>query len=317
MTSDEDETTTSREGRRTPRVHVRGRMSRTIVRMALVAGFAVAAVAVVSAPASAAPPPLRANSQNRPLLLIHGYAFGTSGFNCASYWGAARTALGDWGWTRSAITTIGYYDANTNCNAMIRDGSGANHEVPIASLGFDLAWWIYNNHSQYGRSVDIIGHSMGGLVARMALTGDQDNWPGWPPYVYVEDVATLGTPHGGLLAAALCPTKQCVDMRTNSELLLRLRQNAQSTSGTDWTLIGADSDEVVSTGSATSSSAGHKLDYDYRSGLNHAGLRSHDLNAINFKLSFWNFYGPGWERHTAGASPLRAARNAVYYWHDW
>ena len=81
-------------------------------------------------------------------------------------------------------------------------------------------------------------------------------------------------------------------MMPDSAFLKRTAQNAQSTSGTDWTLIGSDSDEVVSTGSALAMTAGHKLDFDLRSGLTHSGLLNHDVNAINFKLYFWNYYDP-------------------------
>ena len=286
---------------------------RTLLRTTLVAAVAAASIGVIATPAAAAPPPVRADSQSRPVLLIHGYAIG-SGHDCNSYWGQAKSWLPAWGWT-GTIYTVGYYEANRNCNAVIRRG---NHEVPIESLGFDLAWWIYNNHSQYGRAVDIIGHSMGGLVARAALTGDQQNWSGWPPYVYVEDVATLGAPHGGKAWwTSPCWTRQCQDMMPDSAFLKRTAQNAQSTSGTDWTLIGSDSDEVVSTGSALAMSAGHKLDFDLRSGLTHSGLLNHDVNAINFKLYFWNYYDPRWIRHTTGSSPLRAARNAIYSWSQW
>jgi hypothetical protein len=38
---------------------------------------------------------------------------------------------------------------------------------------------------------------MGGLVIRSALLIVQRNTPGWPPYLYVEDVITLATPHKG------------------------------------------------------------------------------------------------------------------------
>ena len=126
---------------------------RTLLRTTLVAAVAAASIGVIATPAAAAPPPVRADSQSRPVLLIHGYATG-SGHDCNSYWGQASRGCPR-GAEQGTIYTVGYYEANRNCNAVIRRG---NHEVPIESLGFDLAWWIYNNHSQYGRAVDVIGH---------------------------------------------------------------------------------------------------------------------------------------------------------------
>jgi triacylglycerol esterase/lipase EstA (alpha/beta hydrolase family) len=48
---------------------------------------------------------------------------------------------------------------------------------------FKLGWEIYNRYSRYGIAVDVVGHSMGGLVIRAMLTGNQRHLSGWAPYV--------------------------------------------------------------------------------------------------------------------------------------
>ncbi|WP_443030951.1 PGAP1-like alpha/beta domain-containing protein [Streptomyces sp. CB02400] len=41
---------------------------------------------------------------------------------------------------------------------------------------------MYKNDSRYGWSVDLVGHSMGGLIIRAALTGTERHMEGWPPF---------------------------------------------------------------------------------------------------------------------------------------
>ncbi|MFJ2591339.1 esterase/lipase family protein, partial [Streptomyces sp. NPDC087538] len=50
-------------------------------------------------------------------------------------------------------------------------------------------------YSAKGQTVDLVGHSMGGLIIRAALAGYAKGDPTWPDTLYVEDVVTLGTPH--------------------------------------------------------------------------------------------------------------------------
>ena len=44
--------------------------------------------------------------------------------------------------------------------------------------------------------MDIVAHSMGGLIARVALLGSAQGWEGFPPKLDVNNVVTLSTPHG-------------------------------------------------------------------------------------------------------------------------
>jgi hypothetical protein len=54
----------------------------------------------------------------------------------------------------------------------------------------------------FGRTVDVVGYSMGGLIIRGAITGTRNppSGQGWPPYIYAEDVRRLATPHDGTAA---------------------------------------------------------------------------------------------------------------------
>ena len=61
-------------------------------------------------------------------------------------------------------------------------------------------------------TVDLVAHSMGGLVCRLAL---QDE----PTRARVRKLVTLGTPHGGTHAARFLATQSALALRPDSELL--------------------------------------------------------------------------------------------------
>jgi Putative serine esterase (DUF676) len=152
------------------------------------------------------------------------------------------------GRTTKPLVTFGLYDRSSNCtvyaynptfvqNGGTRD-SHFGRNIPASSssdlyafssdksirhLGYRLAWFIYNNYSKNGKSVSIVGHSMGGLVARYAVGQVSGNNPDFPPFLYVRGLAMLGSPNGGSIWAGACllasPVKQCSEMAVGSTLL--------------------------------------------------------------------------------------------------
>lgn len=66
-----------------------------------------------------------------------------------------------------------------------------------------------------GARIDVVAHSMGGLVTRYALeTSDIAR--------HIDTLLTLGTPHHGTYAARYAATAQTIDLRPNSEVLQTL-----------------------------------------------------------------------------------------------
>jgi len=63
--------------------------------------------------------------------------------------------------------------------------------------------------------VDLVAHSLGGIVARLAIS-DHDLAPS------VKTLITLGTPHKGTYAARYANTKMLRDIRPDSDLIKRL-----------------------------------------------------------------------------------------------
>jgi hypothetical protein len=287
------------------------------VRRKLLALAALAVAGLLMLPANAgaaqaAAGPKRNDSATEPVYFIHGFDPSRSGggYNCASYWKNATTAFRNGGW-KGRLITFGYYRTDRGCTVEYP----GTRSTSLATVGQKLAWDIYNKYSRRGQSVDVVAHSMGGLVIRSALTQVQRKARGWPPYLYVEDVATIATPHAGTNWARLCTPTQCRDMRPGSAFLTSLYENPQSRQGTDWTLIAADDDDVVSTGSALGMKAGHKVRYAKGQGLEHDRVADRASGSLNMR--YWNYYSNGWTGWHKGAAPVIVTKNALYYWWRW
>jgi len=282
--------------------------------------------------ASAAP--ARNNSQNEPVYFVHGLDLSpTPWHDCNGYWGAAMNKFRALGWT-GRLHPVAYYAKDTSCTENgniqnVRIASG-NNLTSIKEYGRQLAWEIHDRYSKNERSVDIVAHSMGGLVARAAITGTAEaaiirdrrtrEQGGWPPRIYVEDVVTIGTPHNGTQGwASVCSffTVVCNQMLPGSTFLNWLADNAQADGGTDWTMIGTEDDHFVPVASATidSGGAGHYVWYYDEQPLEH----SQQTNNVSgtFPNSYWNYYDRTWRYQATGQNIITTAKNASYYWSDW
>jgi len=271
--------------------------------------------------ALAAKAPKRADGLTEPIYWVHGIDWrGAASADCKQ-WNAAISRYKSLG-AKGAQRTVAYYTKDKNCNTRI--GKFPNHSGNLDDIGKALAWDIYNRYTKKNKSVDAVGHSMGGLIIRAAITGVQKKLKGWPPRLYVEDVVTISTPHTGSKLAFGCGG-QCNDLIPGSSFLKWLSKNPQSTQGTDWTLIGAGDDDAVDWKSAVSTnsksagwmSAGHKVVFRSGQGLEHGKIYKIISTRRAYKLRYWNFYRNTWITQTTGASPVIVARNANYYWRTW
>jgi len=233
-----------------------------------IAGLSVVFSLALVAPTSGASTPAA-----RPVYFIHGWNLNEN-TDCASTWGTMMQTFRTWALddhlalAQVPFHTVGYYHGDKNCNTPI-DASGDHSKVPgpqvalagtqphregshtintpIEHLAYHLAWNIYNTYSSRGQPIDVVAHSMGGLLIRYALAATDRGVAGFPPYLLVEDVVTLGTPHGGSRAFA-GPLIQVAEMKPGSSLLKSLEKrgfNPQGMGGTDWTAVGSDDDTVV------------------------------------------------------------------------
>ncbi|MGW9590300.1 esterase/lipase family protein [Streptomyces chartreusis] len=257
-------------------------------------------------PASAAP--ARSNGSANRVIFIHGFAPGGE-HDCSEYFRSARTHFANKGW-QGNLLTFGYYAGNTNCSYNYR----GSRDKSLNTVAKVFANYVHDNYSRRNIKVDVVAHSMGGLVVRAALHHTALGTPGFPDRLYIEDVATLGTPHGA--TDFPCPNmwQQCLDMEPGSPFLRSLPNtmpNSRRTGmGTDWTTVSSFDDAIVSEGSGIAGSAQHEVQYD--DGIGHNELRT--IRSGRYKSRIKHAArGNAWSSWTQRVSPVEQARLAVLF----
>lgn len=314
-----------------------------ITRCAAACAVVIATAATAATPAEAArralstkakPRPAttaRSDNRSKPVLFVHGLdAFGTAGNDCAATFGSMVNTLRAWGYT-GTLATIRYYHGDTNCTTTL-DAAGSHSsfyqrtdahqngshdmDADIRHLAYHLAWTIYNTYSSKGVAVDLVGHSMGGLIVRSMLRYNQENNASFPPYLYVEDVVTLGTPHSGSGYASWCPwAYECQQMATGSAYLNDIStygKNPQGDGGTDWTNVGSYSDGYVSQTSATAMDANHKVRYLSSMGVGHSDFMHRTSDARDADVEYYD-RGTPWYAWYDAPHPVRWSDFALAY----
>ena len=201
----------------------------------------------------------------RPLLLVHGHE-ADSGVSCNDTWKGLMANYRGFGYT-GQFRTIKYYKNDTTCDTYYGGGSApwissATSDTPIEYISKKLAWYIYNSWTSRGIGVNIVAHSMGGLIVRYAIDKVERKTPGFPPKIIAPSVVTFGTPHDGIWlgpGTIGCEwfggdTDQCRQMDKSSEFIEYLRDNAPNPQGlyrTWWSVAGSFADYTVDERSAT------------------------------------------------------------------
>ena len=149
-----------------------------------------------------------------PVLLVHGYIHNRSAFLAMS-----RVLK------RAGFRYVDGFNYNALSDGIPQSAArlGAEVERVIAATGADR--------------VIIVGHSMGGIVARYYVQelGGEDT---------VDTVVTLGSPHGGTYASYLGLGEATAQLRPRSSLLQRLDESARP-SGVRWLAYWSDLDVFV------------------------------------------------------------------------
>lgn len=88
-----------------------------------------------------------------------------------------------------------------------------------AELRRFIAQVVEVNQLVPGAQIDIVAHSMGGLVTRLALQDEKTS-------ARVHTLVTLGTPHHGTHAARFCGGLKTTELRRDSDLMAQLASDA-------------------------------------------------------------------------------------------
>ncbi len=284
----------------------------------------------------------RTDNRAKDVWFVHGLDWvGESGVDCAATFAEMKRRFREWGFT-GAWGTTGYYHGDTNCSRLdghgyhtvhwgdLRDHKNGSHTswTSIRHLAYHFAWQLWNNAGRYNETVDIVTHSMGGLIARYALTLTEEGHPEFPPYLFVEDVVTLGTPHGGARWAAWgCVVTQCEEMRAGSRLLQDLENgfgwHPDTWVATDWSTYGSDDDDAVAADRAAATAddrspihdymgSCHKTWYMESSNIEHDEFRTASSSADSADVYRYDCNnGGGWAKDYYSQWPVRRAARAL------
>jgi triacylglycerol esterase/lipase EstA (alpha/beta hydrolase family) len=204
------------------------------------------------------------------IVFVHGYIAGSCpGMDAVKFWGGLERFFAVVGGVPAQdMATVSYYkcdidgydiagDNSTHNNPFVlssgRPRSGVTQNASIDRLSRNLAWFVFSNYTSQSLTVNLVGHSMGGLIIREALQHVQAHDPAYPPSLRVAHVVTISSPFGGLVWPG-CNDVQCKQFAPGSAYLKRLWANPypQGAGGTKWTSIGSLGCDIVSARSAIS-----------------------------------------------------------------
>ena len=281
--------------------------------------------------AAADPGDKDAADKDADILLVHGY-----GSNCAAMDKAKNYFKGDDGNQRDhdgAVKTLGYYanEKKSDCTDTFKDDATTNTDIQYVAQ--DLAWYVYDHYTKHGKPVNIVAHSMGGLVTRVALLGSGQHWddPNFPDQrLNVPNAVTLSTPHQGISQADKHNTDQWQQMNPDSSFMKRLQRDDSELDGrwncggpgpctTDWTLVGSSEDSTVSydSGIDKGNPAHKKFGYqaaDDAGEVTHGNIR--ELDSGRYDLRYWHSGGHPTHETEDGWAPLKTAYEAATHRDD-
>ncbi|MFC4045712.1 esterase/lipase family protein [Dactylosporangium siamense] len=268
------------------------------------------------------PAPARGDGRANAVYFVHGFNW-KAGTSCSSTWDPAMAALRARGWT-GEMHTVGYYADDTGCTDQFASG---HTWTSIADLAQQVAWGIYNNQSRYGRKVDVVTHSMGGLILRYAVTAVEQRRSGFPPLLYIEDAVTIAPPNAGTWWTTFCDwyNTQCVEMLPTSNFLPTLGTDPQSAMNTDWTEIFSCADIVSDCNSSAVMNVAHHVRYGSQFNLDHSGILAATSATWNYSVHhserhgqplFAGDSGSGWLEGNA-PGPISWTYQALNYQYLW
>jgi hypothetical protein len=212
------------------------------------------ALALAAVPAQAA-----THSKGNVTLFVHGFGpdLPNVGWNpndgtltlpnavdCSGYWGDLPSLMRQQGYTGQFIYVAWYQNA-ANCDVNLHNWGQYDQTYSWVDVGAALSQYIYQNFTSKGIPVDIVAHSMGGMVTRSAIYGASGKAPPfyhagvlttakWSPPIDVGTAITAGSPHAG-------SNTSIVDICANVVLNQQICRETQPGSNSETWINGTDS----------------------------------------------------------------------------
>jgi pimeloyl-ACP methyl ester carboxylesterase len=217
--------------------------------------------------------PANAYTSSTDVVFVHGYG------NCQNPWiSGSGPLLTQYNWRHEPVAklhAIEYYGCDWGGESIVGagpdnaiyypdtvDDNGQNSD--IRHLGYELAWYLWNHFAAKGLPVDLVGHSMGGLIITYALQRVAAHDPRFPPRLTVPTVVTFSTPFAGANVGC-APSVECSQLEPGSSFLAAVRAAGapQLTGGTLWLLMGSSAgcDAVPATSSLALARTTWRVDY--------------------------------------------------------
>lgn len=194
-------------------------------------------------------------SKTHPVLLVHGWEmWHVAKTDCATKFKPLINELKDQGFT-GPFVTVTYYKKSTNCDVNLTDiDSILDKDSSWKDIGQVFSNYVFDTYSQYGQPVDLLGHSMGGLVVRSAVQGGDNIGATGFDKILVEDAVTIATPHKGSGITGFCIHAQCKTLSPDNPDYKWLASTPypNGLSRVDWSIQGSKLDALVSADSSMS-----------------------------------------------------------------
>lgn len=214
--------------------------------------FAAVAVALLVAVGATGCEPPRQPSTAGVVIFVHGWSALGAGNDCNANFGSLKTALRSRGFT-GAMVTVGFYDSDRNCDVNLRDWGSIDNSTSWKELSKVFSKYVYETYSKKGIPVDLVGHSMGGLITRGAVQGAGAKEAGFSGPLKVDDAVTFAAPFlGAAWFSTGCLWGQCSQLKPGASDIRWLGTNGapQDADGVDWTVFGSTNDDTVPSDSA-------------------------------------------------------------------
>lgn len=183
------------------------------------------------------------------------------------------------------LFTLSYYSGDYNCDKNMRTSAHAYHcngyyDSVVGNNNEDdrhlaclLAWYIWDNYTVNTWTVNVVAHSLGGVLLKEALYKISQSDSHFPAYLSLDHVVTISSPLGGIPATGAHWTCQCAEVAElqwgggaiYGDLTSQAGRNARSIDNNSWLMegeAGAQCDQVGD--SAFQMNYGIKVDYSYQ-----------------------------------------------------